>query len=91
LRIDPNSSAAHASLGLALGHKGDLDGEIAEYREALRLDPQAADVHYNLGRALEREGDRQGALEEYRSAYKLNSQFPLFRQAYERLLQQVNQ
>jgi len=90
LRLDPNDDSAHVNLGMALGEKGDFDGEITEEREALRIDPNQPSAHYAIGNALEHKGDLQGALEEYRTACKLNSQIPLFRQAYERLLRQVN-
>jgi hypothetical protein len=40
--------AAHNGLGLALYHKRDLDGAIAEYREAIRLDLKAPLPHNNL-------------------------------------------
>ena len=34
LRLDPEIEEAHSHLGFALGNKGDLEGAIAEYREA---------------------------------------------------------
>jgi hypothetical protein len=37
------------NLGFALFGKGDVDGAIAEYREAIRLDPKLALAHTNLG------------------------------------------
>ena len=68
MRLKPNLAAAHFNLGLALGKKGDVDGEIAEYREALRINPNNGAAHNNLGVALEHQGDRPGALEEFRTA-----------------------
>ena len=44
--------------------KGDMDGAIAEYREALRLNPNNDMAHYNLGLALEHKGDWDGAMAE---------------------------
>ena len=38
LRIEPNYSKMHISLGVALAGKGGLDSAIKEYQEALRLD-----------------------------------------------------
>ena len=64
-------------------NKGDLDGEIAEYREALRLNPNNADAHNDLGVALEQKGDRRGALEEYRAAYMLDPKNAAYKQNYE--------
>jgi len=74
-----------------LGQKGDRDGAIAEYREALRLNPANHLAHYDLGVALEKKGDRQGALQEYRAAYQLDPKTPPYRRAYERLSQQDKQ
>ena len=74
----------------ALRAKGDLDGAIAEYREALRLNPNNALAHNGLGFALEKKGDLRGALEEYRAATALDPKNANFKQNYERLLPQVN-
>jgi Flp pilus assembly protein TadD len=74
-----------------LGQKGDRDGAIAEYREALRLNSSNPLAHYDLGVALEKKGDLAGALQEYRAAYELNPQAPPYRRAYVRLSQQGKQ
>ena len=63
---------AHANLGVALAKKGDWDGAIAEYREALRLNPDNDIAHANLGAALGNKGDWDGAIAEYREALRLN-------------------
>ena len=91
LRLNPNDDEAHNNLGIALGNKGDWDGEIAEEREALRLNPNNDVAHNNLGVALEQKGDRRGALEEYRAAYMLDPKNANYKQNYERLLHLVNQ
>jgi Flp pilus assembly protein TadD len=40
---------AHCKVAGALRNKGDLDGAIAELREALRLNPNNDLAHNNLG------------------------------------------
>jgi len=80
---------AHFYLGAALARKGDADGAIAGFREALRLNPSYANAHNSLGVALEYKGDRQGALEEYRAAYTLDPKDADYKQNYERLLKKV--
>ena len=90
LRLNPNNELAHLNFGAALAAKGDWPGMIAEEREALRLNPNNALAHDALGVGLEKKGDRQGALEEYRAALTLDPNNPIFKQNYERLLQQVN-
>jgi tetratricopeptide (TPR) repeat protein len=91
LRLNPSNGMAHCDIGAALGNKGDWDGEIVEERTALRLDPNNALAHFYLGNALEQKGDRQIALEEFRAAYTLDPKNAIYKQNYERLLQQVNQ
>jgi Flp pilus assembly protein TadD len=81
---------AHFNLANSLFSKDDLDGSIAEYREALRVNPNEDDAHNNLGVALEHKGDLRGALEEYRAAFMLNPKSLINKDNYERLLQQVN-
>jgi tetratricopeptide (TPR) repeat protein len=71
-----DDAKAHDKLGRALAEKGDLDGAIAEYREALRLIPNLAEVHDRLGRALWRKRDLEGAATELRTAIRLRPDFP---------------
>jgi len=78
-------------VGAGLGAKGDLEGAMAEYREALRLNPNEAKAHNNLGLALEKKGHRRGALDEFRAAYMLDPKDATYKRNYERLLRQVNQ
>ena len=65
----------HFLRGNALDGKGDVDGAIAEYREALRLKPDFAEAHYNLGIALNHKGDWDGAMAEYREALHLKRDY----------------
>jgi len=91
LRLNPNNDEAHWGLGVGLRVKGDFEGAIAEERKALRLNPDNDDAHYDLGVALELKGDSQGALQEYRTAYELDTKNDAHRQAYERIVKQINQ
>src|SRR5881227_100195 len=43
---------AHINLGSALRQKNDLEGAIAEFREAVRIKPDAYQAHFNLGMVL---------------------------------------
>jgi tetratricopeptide (TPR) repeat protein len=61
---------ARNNLGLTLRRKGDLDGAVAEYREALRVNPKHADARSNLGYALQLRGDVDGAIREYQEALR---------------------
>ena len=68
---------AHSYLGVALRDKGDLDGAIAEFREAVRLKPDSAEVHSNYGMTHQDKGDVNGAIVEYREAIRLKPDFAL--------------
>jgi tetratricopeptide (TPR) repeat protein len=68
----PLNGAAHNNLGLALRDKGDLDGAIAEYREAIRLDPKYAAPHNNLCDPLWKKGDLDRAIAECQEAIRLD-------------------
>ncbi len=73
----------------ALAGKRDLDGVIAEFREAIRLKPDWALAHNNLALALEAKGERQGALEEYRKAPELDPKNNFIRTNYKRLSKEL--
>jgi len=62
---------AHYERAEALYKKGDVDGAIAEYREAIRLEPDYAEAHNDLGYVLYGKGDVDGAIAEYRAAIRL--------------------
>jgi tetratricopeptide (TPR) repeat protein len=55
--------------------KGNLDGAIAEYREALRLKPGAKGAHNNFGLALNQRGDLDAALAELHEALRLKPDY----------------
>ncbi len=75
IRFHPESGLLHRHLANALygGGKGDVQGAIAEYREALRLNPNDRDAHYALGNALLKKDDLDGAIAEYREALRIDS------------------
>jgi tetratricopeptide (TPR) repeat protein len=68
---NPGAWIAHDNLGLALYGRGDVDGAIAQYREALRINPGDDAVHVNLGNALARTGRPLEAQAEYREAIRI--------------------
>ena len=66
LARNPECSTCHANLGFVLFDRGDVDGAIAHYREALRLGPEVKTA-VNFGNALLAEG----RLEEAATLYML--------------------
>lgn len=72
LTLRPNTFVAHANLGAALAHTGQVDSAIAEYEAALKLDPQQPGVHLDLGLAYTRKGDFVHALPQFEAAHRAN-------------------
>jgi serine/threonine-protein kinase len=70
--LRPESPMAHANLGITLRRKGDIDGAIAEYREAIRLKDDSS-FHTILGRALDDKGQLDQAIAEHREAVRLKA------------------
>ncbi|MDX1918141.1 MAG: tetratricopeptide repeat protein [Candidatus Caenarcaniphilales bacterium] len=62
---------------LELQGKGNLQGAIRKYRDALKTDPDNAQGHFNLGTALHAENKSEEAIKEYQKAYQLDpANFP---------------
>ncbi len=61
--------------GSALYVKGDLDGAIAEYREAVRLNPNDPNNHFLLGNALAKKPDLDACIAELRETVRLRPDF----------------
>lgn len=71
----PNDARAQMSLGSVLQERGDTEGALRRFREALRLDPGSAQVHYDLGIVLNKQGRTEEAIEHLRSALRLEPAF----------------
>jgi TolB-like protein/DNA-binding winged helix-turn-helix (wHTH) protein/Tfp pilus assembly protein PilF len=72
IEIDPQSAEAHASLGLALSHRGKWAEAENEFRRALELDPQDANAHHWYGDLLSIKSRHEEALLEARRALELD-------------------
>ena len=70
--VRPTNAIAHSQLGAALHHRGDLDGVLAAFSEAVWLDPKLASPHVGIGARYAR-GDRDGAIAEWREAIRLDA------------------
>jgi tetratricopeptide (TPR) repeat protein len=72
VEVAPTNPATHNSLGIALLDRGDREGAITEFREALRLDRNFAHSHVNLGWALQTRGKLDEAIAEFKEALRLD-------------------
>ena len=71
--IVPESADLHNFLGIALAEKGQLDGAIVQFREALRMNPDSAKTHWHLGAALASQDAREEATANLRRSVQLDS------------------
>lgn len=75
LNMDPNIAPdinqlmafAHNLRGVFVFGEGDMDGAIAEYKQALQISDKLTIAHYNLGVALEKKMETDLALAEFKS------------------------
>ncbi|MBU0617154.1 MAG: tetratricopeptide repeat protein [Planctomycetes bacterium] len=65
----------HSNLGNILCARGELDGAIGHYREALHLTADNAEVHNNLGNALALAGKTDEAIPHYQQALQLKPDY----------------
>jgi len=73
------------SIDLSLGQKGDREGEIRAYHEAIRLQPNNALAYFNLGVALGEKGEINGEIAAYREVIRLQLNNPDYAEAHFKL------
>ena len=83
--LNPDSDAAHHSLGTALFQKQQLQAAEKEFREAVRLSA-SPDNHYSLAACLMTMDRYEEALAELESAAQLDPERKLYRARREELL-----
>jgi tetratricopeptide (TPR) repeat protein len=71
LHLNPESWLAHDNYGMILLRKGDTDGAIQQYGEAIKIKPDFVGAQVNLGYALARRGRFDEAISHYEQAVKL--------------------
>lgn len=68
----PKTAADYMTLGLARQTKGDLDGAILDYTQALALNPKEVEAFHQRGLARQTKGDFDGALADYTQVLSLD-------------------
>jgi tetratricopeptide (TPR) repeat protein len=74
LALRPGNPAVRVNLGNALSARGDLDGAMLAYREAVDGHPNYVAARQRLRQALEQKGDLDGAIAEQRPIVRLTNQ-----------------
>jgi tetratricopeptide (TPR) repeat protein len=69
------NAATYNDRGLAREKKGDLNGAIADFNEAIKLNPKNVIAYKNRGIAKEKKGDLDGALADYSQSIRLNPKY----------------
>ena len=71
LWVEPNDADAFNNRGNVRRAKGDVDGAIQDYTEAIRLKPDYVLAFNNRGNVRHAKGDVEGALQDYNEAIRL--------------------
>ena len=69
------NAITYNDLGLAKEKKGDLNGALADYNQAIKLNPKNAIAYKNRGIAKEKKGDLDGAMADFNQAVQLNPKY----------------
>jgi Flp pilus assembly protein TadD len=75
IKVTKNNYMAHNNLGVVLLDKGDVEGAIREYQEALRMKPMFYLAHFNLGLAYTKKGEASRAIEYYVKGLQINPDY----------------
>jgi tetratricopeptide (TPR) repeat protein len=70
-KVTPDFAIAYNNRGIVKGAKGDLDGAIKDFNEAIRLRPDLAQLYNNRGISEEAKGDKDGANADFAKATQL--------------------
>lgn len=76
LRIDTSAALPFYNRGLARATKGDLDGAIGDYGEAIARNPRHVDAYVNRGIAHRNRKDLPAAFADYDAALAVNPRSP---------------
>lgn len=73
--INPKTAADYSDRGWTRQARGDFDGAVSDYNQALGLDPKDAQSYYRRGLARQAKNDWNGALADYTQVLDLNPRY----------------
>lgn len=85
LKYDAQTPNPFNTLGVNLRKRGDVNGALRAYRQALELTPMDENIYFNMAKAFYFLGDKERSLERLRQALSLNPGFAEGRTLYEKL------
>ena len=71
--VGPKTASDYADRGLSRQSKGDIDGALEDYNQAISLDPKNALAYYRRGLALQSKNDLDAAVSDYTQAIAFDS------------------
>lgn len=77
VRQHPDDLAARLDLGQRYLERGDAEGAVEQYLEALRIDPRSAEAHAQLGFVLHAAGRPEEGLQAVDRALEIDPRYPL--------------
>lgn len=75
LKDNPDAMNPYNSLGVKLRKKGDYDGALHAYKQALELSPEDENLRYNISKAYLFASDREAAIYHLKEAVRLRDNF----------------
>lgn len=73
LKLKPGLAGAYLALGVALHERGDAEGAVSLYQQALNHNPKFIEAHTNLGNIYRLANDFDIAIEHYRAALNIRN------------------
>ena len=75
MTFNTDDAIFHFSLGVSLQNKGDLDGAIASYKQAVKIKSDLAHAYFNLGAAWRAKGILETAVENFEKAIAIKPDY----------------
>ena len=72
-----NTAADYNNRGNAKQEKGDIDGAITDFNQAIEINPKYSEAYNNRGDAKLATGDLNGSIDDYNRAIEINPKYSI--------------